>query len=199
MTDNDQLTPAEEVFEEHGRLRDKVAGLRERLAQAERELDRWRSGQRRKGLPTVAAVPDGIPYAARLARAIGTEGGEEHDRLLSEACQRMKGLHDAATTLLAEAVVIRAERDAMRAVVEAVRKLHEPTLETVEWFHDQTGKGEALCCPSCRPDDPTEWHPPYGQAGIEPDGFVPGYVVSPCPTLAAIDQMASQTGPGATP
>lgn len=84
------------------------------------ELARWTSGQRRKGLPIVESVPDGIEYAARLARSIGTEGGEEHDRLLSEASQRMKALHDAAAHLIAEAVVLRAERDRLR---EAVRRL----------------------------------------------------------------------------
>lgn len=41
-----------------------------------RALERWESGQRRKGLPTVESVPDGIRYAALLVRAIGTEGGE---------------------------------------------------------------------------------------------------------------------------
>lgn len=66
------------------------------------ELSRWESGQRRKGLPVVESVPDGLHYAALLARAIGTEGGEEHDHLLAEASQRLKALSDAASYLLAE-------------------------------------------------------------------------------------------------
>lgn len=68
----------------------------------------------------------------------------------------------------------------------AIRELHKPTPQIVEWFHDQTGKGEALCCPSCRPENPTAWRPAIGEAGIEPEGFVPQYVLSPCPTLAAL-------------
>jgi hypothetical protein len=72
-----------------------------------------------------------------------------------------------------------AEVAAKRAVVEC----HRPQLTIVEWPHDQTGKGEALTCPSCRPAEPTEWHPPQGQAGVLPDGFVASYVLAPCPTL----------------
>ncbi len=94
-----------------------------RRAEVERELERWRSGQRRKGLPTIESVPDGIQYAAALARAIGTEGGEDHDRLLAEAGQRLKGMHDAAATLLAEAVVRRGELTALRDLRDAVRVL----------------------------------------------------------------------------
>ncbi len=85
--------------------------------------------------------------------------------------------------LAAEVIVV------THAMMEKVRELHRPTLQVVEWFHDQTGKGEALCCPSCRPANPTEWHPEVGQAGIEPEGFVHSYVVSPCPTLAALDSV----------
>lgn len=65
------------------------------------ELARWESGQRRKGLPVVESVPDGLHYAALLVRSIGTEGGEEHDRLLAEASQRLKRLSDLASYLLA--------------------------------------------------------------------------------------------------
>jgi hypothetical protein len=70
------------------------------------ELSAWRSGARRRTWPTVATVPDGVTYAAHLARAQGTEGGEEHDRLLREASQRMKALRDAAQTLLQERDVL---------------------------------------------------------------------------------------------
>ena len=64
------------------------------------ELAEWRSGARRRTWPVVEAVPDGVAYAAHLVRAQGTEGGEEHDRLLREAAQRLKALHDAAQLLL---------------------------------------------------------------------------------------------------
>lgn len=84
------------------------------------------------------------------------------------------------------------------AVLATVRELHQPTLQNVEWFHDQTGQGEALCCPSCRPADPTDWHPAIGQAGIEPAGFVPSYVLSPCPTLAAVDALEARPHPDTT-
>jgi len=87
------------------------------LAEVERlkwELGRWTSGQRWLRLPVVTAVPDGLHTAAALARSIGTEGGEEHDALLARAAQTMKALHDAASWLIAD-------RDAMRAVVEAAK------------------------------------------------------------------------------
>jgi hypothetical protein len=89
-----------------------VATLRAERDEARTDLARWESGQRRKGLPTIEAVPDGIQYAAALVRAQGTEGGEEHDNLLVDASQRLKGLHDAAGALLAEAVVLRAVQTA---------------------------------------------------------------------------------------
>ena len=73
-----------------------------REVQRLRELFRWESGQRRKGLSVVESVPDGLHYAALLVRAIGTEGGEEHDDLLREASQRLKALADACSYLLAE-------------------------------------------------------------------------------------------------
>jgi hypothetical protein len=145
------------------------------------------------------------------ARALRVERDDYRDRLMAgdeayrQQCVKLcaaEAERDEARaevdTQRAKRIVLRSkmiavedERDAMRPVVEAVRKLHEPTLQSVEWFHDQTGKGEALCCPSCRPADPTDWSPPVGEAGVEPEGFVPSYVLSPCPTLAAVDQMAT--------
>lgn len=74
----------------------------ERLRRCENELARWRDGRRRRSWPLVTQVPDGLWYAAELVRAQGTEGGEEHDRLLREACQRMVALHEAAKVLLAD-------------------------------------------------------------------------------------------------
>jgi hypothetical protein len=68
------------------------------------ELDRWTSGQRRKGMLIIESVPDGLEYAARLVRAQGTEGGEEHDDLLRDAGMRLKAISDAASMLLAEQV-----------------------------------------------------------------------------------------------
>jgi hypothetical protein len=89
----------------------------EALAEVERlkwELGRWTSGQRWLRMPVVTAVPDGLQTAATLARSIGTEGGEELDALLARASQAMKALHDAASWLIAD-------RDAMRAVIEAAK------------------------------------------------------------------------------
>lgn len=75
-----------------------------------------------------------------------------------------------------------AEVAAKRALLE----LHAPTLENVEWWHDQTGKGKALVCPSCHPAHPSEWYPAFGEAGEPPEGFVPSYVLAPCPTLLSL-------------
>jgi len=79
-----------------------VEQLRQENARLRDELERWTSGRRRKGLPVVESVPDGLQYAAALVRAQGTEGGEEHDTLLREAGMRLKAIHDAASHLLAE-------------------------------------------------------------------------------------------------
>jgi hypothetical protein len=72
-----------------------------------------------------------------------------------------------------------AECDAKRRILAE----HEPEWQTVEWPHDQNGKGEALCCPRCQNAEHTEWHPPFGKAGVLPEGFVSGYVLAPCLTL----------------
>jgi len=133
--------------------------------------------------------------AARLAdleaKAKAWATAERNDDEFEFDIQRAK----VALLTAIDAVVPHGQTALRDAVVEAVREFHKPTLQTVEWFHDQTGKGEALCCPSCRPEDPTDWHPPLGEAGIEPEGFVPGYVLSPCPTLAAVDALEAGAVP----
>jgi hypothetical protein len=103
------------------RWRAELATVKAERDQARTDLARWESGQRRKGTPTIESVPDGIQYAAALVRAQGTGGGEEHDNLLAEAAQRLKGLHDAAGALLAEAVVLRAELAAVRSERDEAR------------------------------------------------------------------------------
>ena len=90
-----------------------VPWLLAELRAAREELEHWRSGRRRKSWPVVEAVPDGLHYAAELARAQGTEGGEAHDELLRSAAMRLKRLHDTGGSLLAE-------RDALAARLEAV-------------------------------------------------------------------------------
>jgi hypothetical protein len=92
---------------------------------AKQELARWESGQRIKGLPQIAEVPDGLQIAAALIRAQGTEGGEEHDELLRDAGVRLRDLADAARHLLAESVVLRGERD---EAIAAVQRLHTSRL-----------------------------------------------------------------------
>ncbi|MFB9681249.1 DUF6221 family protein [Streptosporangium vulgare] len=70
--------------------------------------------------------------------------------------------------------------------VEAKRRIldeHAPYWRNVEWPHDQNGKGQALCCRRCQNAAFTEWHPPTGQAGVLPEGFVAPYVLAPCTTL----------------
>ena len=84
------------------------------------ELARWESGQRRKGLPVVESVPDGLHYAALLVRAVGTEGGEEHDGLLYGAAVRLKALSDACSYLLAEVGQLRAQRGSLLVAAKAV-------------------------------------------------------------------------------
>lgn len=101
------------------------------------EVERWRSGRIRKPWPSVTAAPDGITYAARLARAQGTEGGEEHDRLLRDASMRMKALHDLAGPLLAE-------RDALSLMLrKAARKVVEEREER-KFASGHVGKWRAL-------------------------------------------------------
>lgn len=72
------------------------------------------------------------------------------------------------------------------AQVAATRRIiaeHEPTLDTVEWPHDQDGKGNAFVCRRCQNAEHTAWNPPIGEAGILPEGFVTSYVLAPCRTL----------------
>src|ERR1044071_4492424 len=70
--------------------------------QERRELERWRSGSLRKSWPKVESVPDGLRYAAELARAQGTEGGDEHDELLRQAAIRLRDMNDTARVLVAD-------------------------------------------------------------------------------------------------
>lgn len=99
-------------------------------------------------------------------------------------CQPMAALEDddRGGWAIAYAERVLAECAAKRAVLV----LHQPTVETVEWFDDATGTGKASVCPQCRPKDPTDWNPPIGMAGIRPEGFVPSYTLAPCPTLCAL-------------
>jgi hypothetical protein len=98
-----------------------VETLRAEVERLTEELGRWTSGRRVKGLRTVESVPDGLHYAAELVRAQGTEGGLAHDDLLVAAGMRLKALDDASRQLLAEAVVLRAERDEARAELTALK------------------------------------------------------------------------------
>lgn len=106
-----------------------------------------------------------IPHSVHLSDELGA---------YSPHCPDCLGLAGRARVL--------AECAAKRAVID----LHRPEIETVEWFDDATGTGTAPVCPSCRPKDPTDWNPPIGMAGIRPDGFIPSYTLSPCPTLCAL-------------
>jgi hypothetical protein len=70
--------------------------------------------------------------------------------------------------------------------VASLRKIideHQPEWQTVEWDHDQNGKGHALCCRRCQNAEHSTWSPPIGQAYGLPDGFVTPYVLAPCTTL----------------
>lgn len=74
------------------------------------------------------------------------------------------------------------ERDALAVLLA----LHQPELANVEWWHDQTGRGQGLVCPSCHPEESITWDLPVGGAGVKPDGWVESYVLAPCPTLRAL-------------
>ncbi|MFJ1539320.1 DUF6221 family protein [Micromonospora chalcea] len=72
------------------------------------------------------------------------------------------------------------------AELEVMRRLsaeHQPEWRTVEWPHDQNGKGEAQVCRRCQNAEHSTWNPPVGQAGILPEGFIVPYVLAPCTTL----------------
>jgi hypothetical protein len=60
---------------------------------------------------------------------------------------------------------------------------HASEWRTVEWPHDQNGKGEGLVCRRCQNAEYTEWHPAVGEAGVLPEGFVAPYVLAPCRTV----------------
>lgn len=78
------------------------------------------------------------------------------------------------------------DRIYLLADIAAKRRIlaeHAPVLCTVEWDHDQTGKGEALCCPRCQNAEHSDWNPPVGQVLGLPDDFVTWYVLAPCKTL----------------
>jgi rubrerythrin len=80
-----------------------------------------------------------------------------------------------------------AECEAKRRIVEQ----HTPEFATVEWPHDQTGKGEAWVCRSCGNRDIDawlNWRPAMGEAGVLPEGVVPPYVLAPCSTLRVLAQ-----------
>jgi hypothetical protein len=65
------------------------------------------------------------------------------------------------------------DRNYLLAEVDAKRRIldeHAPKWRTVEWPHDQNGKGEAQVCRRCQNAEHTEWHPPEGQAGCCPRG-----------------------------
>lgn len=105
------------------RLRaDAVAALRatgwvdpEEAARLRGELGHWTSGRRRKGMPVVESVPDGLQYAVALVREQHADNlAEAQSDLLRDAGIRLRDLSDVASRLLAE-------RDALLPVVEAAR------------------------------------------------------------------------------
>jgi hypothetical protein len=92
----------------------------------------------------------------------GTPSSEQADHI---------ALHDPARVLDR----IRADR---RILDE-----HASEWRTVEWPHDQNGKGEGLVCRRCQNAEYTEWHPAVGEAGVLPEGFVAPYILAPCRTV----------------
>jgi hypothetical protein len=82
------------------------------------ELARWESGQRRLAMPVVQSVPDGLRYAAELVRAAHEVDDYRLAELMRGAGIRLRALHDAASQLLAEAVVTREENRQLREAGE---------------------------------------------------------------------------------
>jgi hypothetical protein len=82
------------------------------------ELARWESGQRRLDMPVVQSVPDGLRYAAELVRAAHEVDDYRLAELMRGAGMRLRALHDAASRLLAEAVVTREENRQLREAGE---------------------------------------------------------------------------------
>lgn len=103
-------------------LEARVGELHNTIGEQRAELERWRSGQRQKAMPVVKEVPDGITYAARLLRAQGTEGGDEHDELLRNAGARLATLTDVARRLLVDRDRVEASRQAWAEEAMAVRE-----------------------------------------------------------------------------
>lgn len=138
--------------------------LRQELAEARAELERWRDGRRRKGLMTVESVPDAVHYAAALVRAQGTEGGEEHDTLLAEAGQRLKAISDAASHLLAEVVVLRDHAAAVEAERDLGFSMRNETMAALKRMREERDDALArslVCCEKLRPEfDATHSLPP---------------------------------------
>lgn len=96
----------------------RTAAAQNALVENERlhaELAHWRSGRRTRGVPLPESVPDGLHYAAKLVRAQGAEGGEEHDSLLREASMRLKALHELASKQQDELAYLREDLAAAHA------------------------------------------------------------------------------------
>jgi hypothetical protein len=72
-----------------------------------------------------------------------------------------------------------AEVDAKRRILDE----HAAQWRTVEWPHDQDGKGNALVCRRCQNAEHSEWNPLVGHAGVLPEVFVTPYVLAPCTTV----------------
>jgi hypothetical protein len=122
-----------------------------------------------------AAEDSAFLYAGDNEPVIAAYGNHTEGYIeCSDADRSYIARHDPARVL--------AECKAKRAILAE----HRPEVETVEWFDTVSDTGTAPVCPSCRPKEPIEWHPRPGEAGVRPEGFVPTYVLAPCPTLQAL-------------
>jgi len=138
-------------------LEARVGELHNTIGEQRAELARWRSGQRRHSWPVVESVPDGLSYAAKLVREQGTEGGDEHDRLLREASARMKALHDAAKMLIADRDRERASRQAWAEQAEKAREGLEFAVVEIERLRREV-EFEANAVTSWTKEAPSENH-----------------------------------------
>ncbi len=143
----------------------------ERVAQAANPAP-WRRITDKEHLDPLTIFGDGIPRGFDKLRNVAS----------LEYSWEKEG--NAAHITRWDPARVLAECAAKRKIIEE----HAPEWRTVEWPHDQDGKGNGQACRRCQNAEHTDWRPSVGQAGVLPDGFVAPYVLAPCVTLLALAQ-----------
>lgn len=94
-----------------------LASLRTERDALLRELANWKSGRLRKSWPAIESVPDGLHYAAELARTQDEAEDDAHRALHRHAAVRLRTMHDLAGPLLEERNRLRAEVERLETLV----------------------------------------------------------------------------------